>query len=54
VLLPDGTVEIVAWIRGFEKKFTETYWLLNPIALPPGSRLRVEAEGRCRIAVTID
>jgi hypothetical protein len=54
VLLPDGTVEIVAWVRGFEKKFTETYWLRNPIALPPGSRLRVEAEGRCRIGLTID
>jgi hypothetical protein len=54
VLLPDGRLEIVAWIQGFEKKFPETYWLKRPIDLPRGARLRVEAEGRCRIAVTID
>ena len=53
VLQPDGTQEVVAWIRGFEKKFTETYWLRTPIDLQDGARLKAEAEGRCRVTITI-
>ena len=29
----DGSREVIAWIRGFEKKFTETYWLRSPLDL---------------------
>jgi hypothetical protein len=53
VVLPDGSREIVAWIRGFEKKFEETYWLQDPVVLPAGARLDVEASGRCRVVVSL-
>ena len=51
VALPDGKREVVAWIRDFEKAFTETYWLRSPIDVPRGSKLQVDAIGKCRIAV---
>jgi hypothetical protein len=51
VALPDGTHEVIAWIRDFEKAFTETYWLRSPIELPRGSKLKVDAGGKCRITV---
>ena len=53
VVLPDGSREIVAWIRGFEKKFEETYWLQDPIRLPAGSRLSVESSGRCALVLAL-
>jgi hypothetical protein len=53
VTLPDGRREIVAWIRGFEPDFEETYWLRTPLVLPRGSRLLVEATGACSIVATI-
>src|SRR5262249_30392294 len=28
---PDGTREVLAWIRDFEPEFATTYWLRNPI-----------------------
>jgi hypothetical protein len=40
---PDGTREILAWIRGFEKEFAETYWLRTPADIPRGARLHVAA-----------
>lgn len=53
VTLPDGRREIVAWIRGFDPDFEETYWLRTPLALPRGSRLIVEATGTCSVVATI-
>ena len=53
VTLPDGRREIVAWIRGFEPDFEETYWLRTPLVLPRGSRLLVEATGACSVVATI-
>ena len=53
VLLPDGRQEIVAWIRDYEAEFAETYWLRTPLALPKGSRLRVEASAPCTVAVRV-
>jgi hypothetical protein len=53
VVFPDGSREIVAWIRGFEKKFEETYWLQDPIALPSGATLSVESTGGCTIQLAL-
>jgi hypothetical protein len=54
VAFPDGRREVVAWIRDFEKKFAETYWLRSPLDIPRGARLQVEAQGRCRVAVIFE
>jgi hypothetical protein len=53
VTLPNGRREIVAWIRGFDPEFEETYWLRTPMVLPKGSRLIVEATGACSVVATI-
>jgi hypothetical protein len=53
VVLPDGRREVIAWIRDFEKEFTETYWLRSPIDLPRGSKLHVDADGSCRVGVIL-
>ena len=53
VIFPDRHQEIVAWIRNYEAEFAETYWLESPIALPRGSRLRVEGAAGCRVELTI-
>jgi hypothetical protein len=52
-LLPSGTVEIVAWIRRYDPNYPDTLWLRRPLQLPQGSRLHVEAQGRCAIDVTL-
>ena len=51
LIMPDGSREVLAWIQGFEKKFEETYWLHEPIEIPAGARLSVEAAGRCSIVL---
>jgi hypothetical protein len=53
LVLPDGSREILAWIRGFEQDFEETYWLQHPIELRSGTRLSVEASGRCSVDLTL-
>ncbi len=42
VAFPDGRREVIAWIRDFERKFAETYWLRSPLDIPRGTRLQVE------------
>jgi len=54
VVLPDGSREVVAWIRRFERKFEETYWFQEPIDVPPGARLDVEASGGCRVVLMFE
>jgi hypothetical protein len=51
VVLPGGRQEILAWIRGYEKEFPETYWLDTPFRLPAGSRLHAEAPAECRVTL---
>jgi hypothetical protein len=53
VAFPDGRREVVAWIRDFEKKFAETYWLRTPIDVPPGSNLQIDAGGKCRVTAVV-
>jgi hypothetical protein len=47
----DGRREIVGWIRKFDPDFAASYWLRNPIALPPGSRLVTEPAEGCSVTV---
>lgn len=50
---PDGSREIVAWIRGFEPDFRATYWLRNPIVTRRGTRLIATADSRCSVVLSI-
>lgn len=53
VLLPSGRREVVAWIRGFEPDFAETYWLRTPVPRRPNRRLMIEATTPCALALTM-
>jgi len=54
LVFPDGTREILAWIRNYEAKFRETYWLRRPVDMPRGTRLAVDATGACSVELRVD
>ena len=51
-ILPSGRQQILAWIRNYDPEYPVTYWLRKPLALPAGSRVRVESTGNCAIDLT--
>lgn len=51
--MPDGTREIVGWIRNYDPDFPTTYWLRTPMRLPAGSMLTTEPREGCRVTVTL-
>ena len=51
--MPDGLEEPLLWIRNFDPKFTETYWLRNPRTFSKGVRMSAEFSGPCRINVLL-
>ncbi|MEO5897191.1 MAG: cytochrome c [Vicinamibacterales bacterium] len=51
--MPDGLEEPLLWIRNFDPKFAETYWLRNPLTLPKGARMSAEFSGPCRVNVLL-
>jgi hypothetical protein len=53
-VFPDGRREVVAWIRHYEQEFAETYWLRKPLDVPKGSRLYVEATGKCSVLLHVE
>ncbi|HJR59698.1 MAG TPA: cytochrome c [Vicinamibacterales bacterium] len=50
---PDGSAEPLLWVRDFDPAFAETYWLRNPPAAPPGTRLVVtdNADDTCSVTL---
>lgn len=40
---PDGSVEHLIWLRNYRKVWTRTYWFRDPIRLPAGTRIVVDA-----------
>ena len=40
---PDGSVEHLIWLRDYRKAWTRTYWFRDPIPLPPGTRIVLDA-----------
>jgi hypothetical protein len=48
---PDGTREILVWVKGYDPEFPEEYWLRTPLPVPRGSRLEAETTGRCTVTL---
>ena len=40
---PDGSVEHLIWLRNYREEWTRTYWFRDPIRLPAGTRIAVDA-----------
>ena len=51
--MPDGLEEPVLWIRDFDPKFPETYWLRNPLRVTSNVRMTAEFSGACRLTLLL-
>jgi len=40
---PDGSVEHLIWLRNYREEWTRTYWFRDPVRLPAGTRVAVDA-----------
>jgi len=40
---PDGEVEHLIWLRNYREEWTRTYWFRDPVRLPAGTRIVVDA-----------
>jgi hypothetical protein len=40
---PDGSVEHLIWLRNYREEWTRTYWFRDPVRLPAGTRIVVDA-----------
>ena len=40
---PDGAVEHLIWLRNYREEWTRTYWFRDPVRLPAGTRIVVDA-----------
>lgn len=50
---PDGAVEHLVWLRNYRKTWTRTYWFRDPVALPAGTRIAVDAPTGAAAAVAL-
>lgn len=41
---PDGAVEHLIWLRNYREEWTRTYWFRDPVRLPAGTRIVVDAK----------
>jgi uncharacterized protein with LGFP repeats len=41
--LPDGAVEHLIWLRNYREEWTRTYRFRDPVRLPKGTRIVVDA-----------
>jgi hypothetical protein len=53
VVHPDGRAEPLLWVRKFDPKFVETYWLRNPVAITSRTRLTSEGPGDCSVTALL-
>ena len=40
---PDGSVEHLIWLRNYREEWTRTYWFREPLRLPAGTKVVVDA-----------
>ena len=49
----DGFEEPLLWIRDFDPRFAETYWLRNPLNVTSDVRMSAAFSGPCRLTVLL-
>jgi hypothetical protein len=50
--LPDGGVERLIWLRNYREEWTRTYWFREPMRLPKGTRIVVDATAGSAAAIS--
>jgi hypothetical protein len=46
---PDGGIEPLVWLRGYQQEWARTFWLRRPSRLPANSCVRIEPPGAVRV-----
>ena len=50
---PDGSVEHLIWLRNYREEWTRTYWFRDPVRLPAGTRVTVDATAPAAAAISL-
>ena len=50
---PDGSVEHLIWLRNYREEWTRTYWFRDPLRLPAGTRVAVDATAPAEAAISL-
>jgi hypothetical protein len=50
----DGTQEPLLWLRGFDPRFAETYWLRTPIDVTRATRVSTDGAAPCTLTVLFE
>ena len=50
---PDGAVEHLIWLRRYREEWTRTYWFRDPVPLPSGTRIVVDATVAAAAAISV-
>ena len=48
---PDGAVDRLVWIRGWQPRWQRTFYLLHPVHLPRGTRIEAYSGGAAEVAI---
>lgn len=49
----DGSIEPLLWIRNFDPRFAETYWLRRPLDVTRAMRVEMDGKAPCRVTVLL-
>ncbi len=52
-LEPDGSVDHLIWLRNYRQAWTRTYWFRDPLLLPAGTRIVVNAPAPATAVLSI-
>jgi len=50
---PDGSIEHLIWLRNYRRVWTRTYWFRQPLLLPAGTRIVVNAPASASAVLSI-
>lgn len=50
---PDGAVEHLIWLRNYREAWTRTYWFRDPVRLPKGTRIVVDATAPSAAVISV-
>ena len=49
-----GREEILLWLKDFDPRFEETYWLRNPVTVTRATQFRAEAAAGCTLTALLE
>lgn len=50
---PDGSVEHLIWLRNYREEWNRAYWFRDPVRLPAGTRVEVDATAPAAAVISV-